>query len=92
VALRYTHSKSEGSRLKRSPGVTQWVLALVSDEKTTAVSIRDSECGHPAGGGNETVIFLMRTGEPTTRLKIAKPIQTVSQAEVVDALTPPTPT
>lgn len=87
MALRYKHLKSARLRAEATARVMQWMLALVSEEKKTAVTISGSECGHTACGGSETVIFLMRAGEPTTRLKIAKPIETVTQAEIADALT-----
>jgi hypothetical protein len=87
MALRYRHSKSAGLRAEATARVMQWVLALVSDERKTAVTIGGSECGHAACGGNETVIFLTRAGEPATTLKIGKPIETVTQAEIADALT-----
>ena len=40
--------------------------------------------GHAARGGNETIIFLVRAGEPATRLKLEKPVETVTQAEIAD--------
>ena len=87
MALRYKHSKSAELRAEASARVLRWVLALVRDEDTsTAVTVSSSECGHAACGGNETIILLTRAAKPVTRVKIAKPLETVTQAEIADAL------
>ena len=86
MALRYKHSRSAEPRAEASASVLRRLLALVSDvEAATAVSIRGSECGHAASGGNETIVVLTRAGDLTTTLKIAKPLETVTQAEIADA-------
>lgn len=87
MALRYRHSRSAELRAQATARVMQWVLALVSEEEvTTAVSIGSSECGHAACGGNETVILLTRAGDEPTTVRIARSLETVTQAEIADAL------
>jgi hypothetical protein len=87
MALRYRHSRSAELRAQATARVMQWVLALVSEERaTTAVSITSSECGHAACGGNETIVLLTRAGGPTTKVKIARSLETVTRAEIADAL------
>ena len=86
MALRYKHSKSAEPRAAAIASVMRWVLALLTDERKTAISISGSECGHAACGGSETIILLMHEGEPAIRLKIEKPVETVTQAEIADAL------
>jgi hypothetical protein len=72
MALRYKHLDSAGLRAEATARVMQWVLALVSGEKKTAVTISSSKFGHAACGGNEAVIFLMRAGKPTTGSKLQR--------------------
>jgi hypothetical protein len=87
MALRYKHSKSAVLRTEASARVLRWVLALVRDAETsTAVTVSSSECGHAACGGNETIVLLTRAGKPATKVKIAKPLESVTQAEIADAL------
>jgi len=87
MALRYKQSQRTELRAEASARVMRWMHALLGDDETTAVSISGSECGHAACGGNETIILLMRAGEPTIRVKIAKSLETVTQAEIAEALT-----
>jgi hypothetical protein len=88
MTLRYKHAtRGAELRAQASARVMQWVLALLSQGETmTAVTISSSECGHAACGGNEIIILLTRADEPTIRLKIAKSLETVTQAEIADAL------
>jgi hypothetical protein len=66
--------------------VAHWVRGHIGDADGISVGVSGSECGHAACGGNDTIILLMRAGEPPVRVKIAKPIEMVTQAEVADAL------
>ncbi len=90
MALRY-NLRNEEPRTQAVARVMQWVLAQLTDEKETAISISISisECGHAGCGGNETIIFLTRAGGLVTKFKIAKPVETVAQADVANALTSP---
>jgi hypothetical protein len=85
MALRYKHSRSAELRAEAIARVMRWVLAAISDEKKTAINVSGNECGHAACGASDTIILLRRAGEQTIRLKIAKPIETVTQAEIADA-------
>ena len=81
MALRYKQSKCAEPRAAAIARVMRWVLALLTDERKTAISISSNECGHAACGGNETIILLVRAGEPATSLKLEKPAETATQAE-----------
>lgn len=61
------------------------ILAL--DEEAT-VSVTEIACGDPACGGAETVILVMRAGQRTQAAKLLKPLSTVTEAELSDALVP----
>ncbi len=66
----------------------EWVRALVGDDENTGVSLSANACGHAACRGQETVILLMRRNEPTIGIKISKSVETVTQADVAEALQP----
>jgi hypothetical protein len=87
MPLRYKYSRRPQIRAEASVRVARWVRERIGDDDGVAVGVSGSECGHAACGGNDTIILLMRAGEPPVRVKIGKSIETVTQAEVADALT-----
>ena len=66
----------------------EWVRALVGDDENTGVSLSANACGHAACGGQETIILLMRPDAPTIGIRISKSVETVTQADVAEALQP----
>lgn len=62
-------------------------LILGVDEETT-ISISEIACGDPACGGAETVVLVMRPGRRTEAAKLMKPLSTVTEAELAEALQP----
>lgn len=60
----------------------RWVLALAEDD---ALSVNEIACADPGCPDTETVILLMRVGQPTRALKIAKPIEAVTEADIAAA-------
>ena len=56
----------------------------VGDE--TTVSISEIACGDPACGGAETVVLVMRPGKRTEAAKLLKPLGTVTEDELREAL------
>jgi hypothetical protein len=87
MPLRYRHFRRPDIGAEASVRVAHWVRGHIGDDAGVSVGVSGSECGHAACGGNDTIIVLMRAGEPPVRVKIAKPIETVTQTEVADALT-----
>lgn len=57
------------------------------DEETT-ISISEIACGDPACGGAETVVLVMRPGRRTEAAKLMKPVSTVTESELAEALQP----
>ena len=84
MPLRYKYSRRPEVRAEASVRVAHWVRGHIGDADGISVGVSGSECGHAACGGNDTIILLMRAGP--VRVKIAKPIEMVTQAEVADAL------
>lgn len=62
-------------------------LILGVDEETT-ISISEIACGDPACGGAETVVLVMRPGRRTEAAKLMKPLSTVTERELAEALQP----
>jgi hypothetical protein len=60
------------------------VLALGTDD---AVTVSQIDCGDPAcPGGAETIILVMRKGQPTRAAKIRKALRFVADGDVAEAL------
>ena len=87
MPLRYRHVRRPEARTEASVRVAHWVREHIGDDDGVSVGVSGSEFGHAACGGNDTIILLLRAGEAPVRVKVAKPIEMVTQTEVADALT-----
>lgn len=66
--------------------VEAWVREAAGLREADIVKVNEVLCPDPACPGFETVILLMRAGERTRAVKVAKPIAEVSQADVAIAV------
>ncbi|MCF4125846.1 hypothetical protein [Methylobacterium sp. SyP6R] len=55
------------------------ILALAEED---ALSVNEIACADPGCPDTETVILLMCVGQPTRALKIGKPIEAVTDADI----------
>jgi hypothetical protein len=62
-------------------------LAIGADDETV-VSISERDCGDPGCGGARTIVFVMHPRRPTEAVRIGKPLEQVTQADLSDALAP----
>jgi hypothetical protein len=88
MALRYKRTKAMDCRAEAGATVIQWVHALIGDHENTSVSLSSTECSHAGCGGEETVILFLRAHEPTIAIRISKPLEAVTEADVAEALQP----
>ncbi len=88
MALRYKKEKEAKGGPDAGLKVIEWVRALIGDDENTGVSVSANACGHAACRGQETVILLMRRNEPTIGIRISKSVETVTEADVAEALRP----
>ncbi|WP_371345797.1 hypothetical protein [Ancylobacter sp. IITR112] len=61
---------------------------LLGVGEETTISISEIACGDPACGGAETVVLVMRPGRRTEAAKLMKPLATVTESELAEALQP----
>lgn len=66
--------------------VRNWAIAVLGDEPPTTLTISEIDCGDPSCPGLETIILIMREGEATQAIKIRKPLDTISEQDVCEAL------
>jgi hypothetical protein len=62
--------------------------AILRTDDETVVSVSEHDCGDPGCGRARTVVLIMRPDQPTKAVKIDKPIDGVTQADLSDALAP----
>jgi hypothetical protein len=60
--------------------------AINADEETI-VTVSESDCGDPLCGAR-TIVLIMHPRRPTEAVKIDKPLEQVTQADLSDALAP----
>jgi hypothetical protein len=89
MALRYRSKKPSVS--PAGTQVLDWARELVCHDENSAVGLSTNACGHAGCGGAETTILFMRRRERTLAFRIAKSVEAITQAEVVEALLPITP-
>ena len=75
-------SKPETAAIAR---VKAWAAAAVPD---ATIAVNEIVCLDPGCPGTETVILIMHPGRKTRAAKIGKPVDEVTEADVVAALTP----
>lgn len=80
-ALRARASAQAASR-KDLAERTRRILALAVED---ALSVNEIACADPGCPDVETVILLMLAGRPTRAVKIAKPMETVTEADILEA-------
>ncbi|WP_127089328.1 hypothetical protein [Aquabacter cavernae] len=68
--------------------VADKVRRLLDLDEEATVSVTEIACGDPACGGAETVILVMRAGRRTEAAKLLKPLSTVTEEELAEALVP----
>src|SRR3979411_972374 len=66
----------------------QALAFLHGDDDGSIVSVTEHDCGDPECGRARTVVLVMRPEQPTKAVKIEKPIDSVTQADLSDALAP----
>jgi hypothetical protein len=64
------------------------VVGADDDTAVTAVSVSEHDCGEPGCCGARTIVLVMRPKRPTEAVKIDKPLEQVTQADLSDALAP----
>jgi hypothetical protein len=68
--------------------LTLQVRAMLDVDDDAVVSISEHDCGDPECGGWQTVILVLRPGQPTTAVRIAKPSESVTRDDLSEALVP----
>ncbi|HEY2533267.1 MAG TPA: hypothetical protein VGJ20_35940 [Xanthobacteraceae bacterium] len=87
MALRYRQGTSPQRRADNALAVMQWVLAVLPAGEDTVVSVTAHQCGDPQCTA-ATTILLMRPEQPALPIKIPKPMESVTEADIAAALHP----
>jgi hypothetical protein len=61
---------------------------ILNVDEDAVVSVSEHDCGDPDCRGARTVILIMRPDRPTEAIRINKPMEAVTAADLSDALAP----
>jgi hypothetical protein len=61
--------------------------AINADEETI-VTVSERDCGDPLCGSARTIVLIMHLRRPTEAVKIDKPLEQITQADLFNALAP----
>ena len=61
---------------------------VINADDETVVSVSERDCGDPGCGGVRTIVLIMHPTRPTEAVKIDKPFEQITQADLCDALAP----
>jgi hypothetical protein len=64
----------------------RWAEDVLGPEPPVSLTISEIDCGDPACPGIETIILVMREGEATQAVKIARPMTEATEADLRDAM------
>jgi hypothetical protein len=59
---------------------------ILNVDEDAVVSVSEHNCGDPECRGARTIILIMRPDQPTKTIKINKPLEAVTAADLSDAL------
>ena len=79
-------SKRSAGRVNAALELTLQVRTILDVDDDTVVSISEHDCGEPGCSGTRTVVLLLHPGQPTKAIKIEKPMESVSHADLTAAL------
>lgn len=69
--------------------IVGWTRAAGGLDPEAVVKVNEIVCADPACPGTETVILVMVPGRPARAVKVAGPMEGVTEAEVASALAAP---
>ena len=88
MALFFRRRMASGRRKDAALELMIQARTILGVEDDAVVSVSEHACGDPGCGGARTVILVMRPDRPTEAIKIDKPLDTVTPADLSDALAP----
>src|ERR1700716_2088237 len=82
--------KKSGSdlRAEAATALTAHARTVMNADDDTAVSVNAHDCDEPGCCGARTVVLVMRPKRPTEAVKIDKPLEHVTHADLSSALAP----
>jgi hypothetical protein len=88
MALFFRRRTASGRRKDAALDLMIQARAILGVEDDAVVSVSEHACGDPGCGDARTVILVMRPDRPTEAIKIDKPLDAVTPADLSAALVP----
>ena len=81
-------NRPSGRRKDAALDLMMRARGILNVDDDAVVSVSEHDCGDPECRGVRTIILIMRPDRPTQAIKINKPLDAVTAAELSDALAP----
>jgi hypothetical protein len=88
MALLFRNQAASDRRRATALDVMQQARVLLGVDEDVVVSVRENECGEPGCCGPHTVVLIMRPNERTVAVRINKPLDALTPADLSQALSP----
>jgi hypothetical protein len=85
MSLFFRRKKSD-ERSNAALELTLQARAILDADDDTVVSVGQHDCDGPGCGGPRTLVLVLRPGHPTKAVRIEKPIESVTRADLSAAL------
>jgi hypothetical protein len=85
MALRFRNRTASARRKDAALDLMIQVRAVFGLDGDTVVSVSEPDCAGSGCCGAQTVILVMRPDQPTEAIRIDKPLETVTSADLFDA-------
>jgi hypothetical protein len=86
MALLFRNRRASSRGKEAAIELMMQARTMLGVDNEVVVSVSQHDCGDPGCCGTRTVILVMRPDQPTEAIKINKPLETVTQADLSDAL------
>lgn len=85
MALRFSNRTASARRKDAALDLMIQARAILGVDGDTVVSVSEHDCADSGCCGTQTVILVMRPDQPTEAIKIDKPLETVTSADLFAA-------
>jgi hypothetical protein len=86
MVLGFRDRMASARRRDAALALTIAARAVLGADDNTVVSVSEHDCGDPECGGARTTILVMRPGHPTEAVKLNKPLDVVTRADLAGTL------
>jgi len=88
AVLFFPRKTANRDRWKSVHQLREHARTAINADDETIITISERDCGDPGCGGVRTIVLIMHPRRPTEAIKIDKPFEQITQADLCNALAP----